>query len=90
MKIFTSLFFTFGVFLLISDISPVFAADKAEQFKFLVDGMRFEREKIISGVVRGKGERTLEQEIDGKPVSNTGPVEYFLAFDFLEGILKTV
>ncbi|GHT26651.1 hypothetical protein FACS18942_04500 [Planctomycetales bacterium] len=66
-------------------VSPVFPDEKAEQFKFLIDGMKFEREKIISGIVRGKGEQIFEREADGKSVIDTGPVEYFIAFDFLEG-----
>lgn len=66
-------------------VSILLAEKKEEQFAFLVNGMKFEREKMITGIVRGKGERTLVREIDGRSVTDTGPVEYFLAFDFQEG-----
>jgi len=66
-------------------VTPCFADEKADRFLFLIDGEKFEREKLITGIVRGKGERILTREIDGKTISDTAPVEYFIAFDFLEG-----
>jgi hypothetical protein len=78
----------FGACLAACHASLCFADEKTERFRFLVAGMKFEREKIISGVVRGKGERTLMQEIDGKSVTATAPVEYLLAFDFLENKMR--
>jgi len=76
----------FNTFLIANPVSTCFADDNetAERFHFIIDGMKSEREKIVSGVVRGKGERTLTREINGKSVTDIGPVEYFLAFDFLE------
>ena len=88
MKFFLLPLIVLGTFFLAINVSTVLADEKAEQFKFLIDGMKFEREKIVSGIVRGKGERTLEREVDGKSISGTGPVEYFLAFDFLEDNLR--
>jgi hypothetical protein len=58
--------------------------EKAKRFQFLINKIRYERERIDFGVVRGKGERTFIRETDGKTVSSTGQVEYFIAFDFLE------
>jgi len=83
-----SFLIVFVTYLATNQIPLCFADEKAERFRFLVEGMKLEREKIASGVVRGKGERTLTQEHDGKSVTGTAPVEYFLAFDFLENKMR--
>lgn len=49
-------------------VTSCFADEKADRFLFLIDGEKFEREKLITGIVRGKGERTLTREIDGKSI----------------------
>ena len=80
-----SFLIVFGTFLITNYVSPLVADEKTERFQFLIDGMKFEREKLVSGIVRGKGERTLTRKVGEQTITNTCPVEYFLAFDFLEG-----
>ena len=62
--------------------------DRVERWLAFVDNMKYEREKIVSAIVRGKGERTLTSEFDGESITVTGPIEYFLAFDFAGGNMR--
>ena len=100
MRTYIHLLIVFGMFFvtfLVSTCLADEADDKAKRFLFLVEGMKFEREKIVSGVVRGKGERSRTRDLDGKShvwetdlnlVTSTAPVEYLIAFDFAENKMR--
>lgn len=60
-----------------------FAQEHREKYQFLISGMKSEREKLTSGVVRGKGERTVTRKRDEKTQTVTGPLDYSVAFDFV-------